>query len=394
MEKNNIIFLISIISLIFITNIVYADCITSLDDYAVEVLLNKKDIQSNIDLLKNAENVNYINNNFIIQSSSSPNMAIILNKVSEPFCQDCISLRVQIPVNRTKKEVPYIEFSTTINNKNINITGGIENWSYNCLLSSCIFYKDSIIVETDNSVPNKTRINIEIMEDNKGGYCGGRVIYSLSKAFCITKQNKEDIENLLKEVGVINNFEELFISYKIEGSGTKIIYDFSPQLNEDFFSSLSKQNLTIDNETKLENLNWSTILYDEIEWMRFNGIISININDMKEISKLAKLGYSGVNKRIYYGIDSNGNTGWMYYYETAFPILTKFENCEEFDIKNIPSNFIYINQPDQLKISLYYIIPIAFSFALLIVLFVLIFIAKKKIKKELEKERKEILNKK
>jgi hypothetical protein len=395
MKKSNLSLIILTISLIFMINLSYAECISSLDDYAIEVLLNKEDISHNISLLKNAENVNYINGEYLLQSASSPDMAVVIKEVSEPFCKDCISLKIQIPVNRTTKEISYLEFSSTIKNKNMNILQDISDWSYNCLGSSCSFYKNNTIISIDNSVKNISIINVEIIEAPIESYCGGKIIYSSSGAFCIPKQNIDNIESLLKRLKLINNLDEIFLNYKIESSGVKTFYDFSPKLSYTFFPFLSNQNLTKNNKDNLDSIKWDIIMNDEIEWIRFNGILSLNINDMREISQLAKLGYSGVNKRIYYGTDSEGKNRWMYYYESNLPKITKIKNCEDFLDGNIPKDFMAVQQTDNtIKINLYYLIPIVFSFVLIIILIVLIFISRKKISKQLEKERKEITNSK
>jgi hypothetical protein len=133
---------------------------------------------------------------------------------------------------------------------------------------------------------------------------------------------------------------------------------------------------------------------NEIEWIRFNGILSLNMKDMKEISQLAEIGHSGVNKRIYYGTDSKGKDRWMYYYESNLPKITKIKNCEDFSVTNIPKDFMRVQQTSDIKVNFYYLIPIVFSFVLIIILVVLIFISRKKISKQLEKERKEITNSK
>ncbi|MEM3405822.1 MAG: hypothetical protein QW117_02535 [Candidatus Pacearchaeota archaeon] len=383
------IFLLIILSINLIS-LVYADCINSLDDYAIEILFNKQDITKDLSLLENAKNVNYINGNFIFKSSVSDNIALILKKVSYPFCYDCLSLRIQVPVNKTSEEVSFFEFSTVLKNKSLSFNESIFNnassWDYECFLNFCSFYKENLFIYLDNSISNSTKINIEIYgEDIRDYNCDGKKVYYSTGVFCINNKNKEEIENLLKNLKIIDKVDELFLNYKIENSGKKIMEKFYPDLKSDFFYSLQKQNLTRNYKEDLSDIDWNLITEKEIRWIRFNNLITISNKDILEISNLAKLGYAGINKRIYYGEDDNGKKRWLYYYESKDAKLTKFNNCEDFSLSIIPKEDLFINYPKKGNINLYYLLPIIVTSILFLILIILIIIARKKFSYELEK---------
>jgi hypothetical protein len=365
-----------------------------LDDYAVEVLLNQEDIKIDTDLLKNSKNVNIFGDSFVIQSSSSENLAVILTNVSNTFCEECFLLRVQIPVKKELKEKSYINLSTTLIGKNINNTLNTKDWDYYCSSNSCNFYNDGINIFLDNSAKDVVKIQIEVISDISSDACDGKEIYSSNKYLCIKKEDKDNIEGLLKGLSIIGDFEELFPSYKLTNSGIKSVYEISPDLNENFYFFMFNQGLSIGNKEDIKSLKWDVIVNNEIEWLRFNNILSINNNDIKEISNISRLGYSGVNKRIYFSSNNFSEEKWGYYYESSIPEMTSVKNCEDFDIISIPKDFLKVVYPSTVKINLYYLVPIIFTFILLLVLFVLLTLSRKKINKELEKEKREILKEK
>ena len=347
-----IIFLTLIIS-IFLSNFVIS-CTTSLDNFASEVLLNKNTIDSNLPILDNGDNVGNWQGAYVLQSQYNPNMTIILSQAEEPFCDNCLSVRLQIPAKMETKEINYLSILSYSKSLTAINESNYEGWSITCEnKDQCYFKKDNVEI-----IINKVSTEYEVNLDVKGkldscDICNGRCILTGTSSVCIKRDMKTDIERILVHAGVINNFEDLFVKYKLAGYGTK-----------------STEDLFAESEIRVD---WKAAMSKDLNWLRKQGIIHLTDSEISEISELADAGKSGQNSRIYYGEQKNGEKKWMYYYQTKLPELTKFQNCKEFPSSLVPKGVLTF---PTFGISVYYFVPIVITGILFTIIIILIVVAR------------------
>jgi len=356
--------LISILTLLLLQ--ITSACINPTDSFAVEILLNKPDITYNLEKFSKANNIQEIEDRIICQSQYSKNLAAILSK-QEYENKKYLSLRLQIPVETTTEKTPYFNFISSIIGKKVTLTQDETN------------YKDWIITYSTSGKHfefRTDRINI-LASELQGKYelifeisgqlqtcqsCDGKCLHSDYGNTCINSELKEDIEDMLKFAGLINNFEDVFLSYKVIGKGERTITDLKPL--EDV------------------EINWKEATRQEIVWLRKNLILNISSEDIEEIVNLAERGKAGYNSKIVFDTENNK---WNYYYNTDNPLLLRAINCREFPISNLPSKPINFNK---IAISIYYLVPIILLLFLVVILVILIFVAKKIEKKKVRRKTK------
>jgi len=321
-------------------------CINSADSFALEVVFNKNSYNPN--QLSALANTIQKQNSYILQSQYNRNLAAILTEMPE---DNSLSLRLQIPVETATTKIPYFSSISTITGRKINITQGTTN------------YKEWIIIYTNNiemkkeklsiivaSLPLKYEIFLEINQKLQNcNNCEGKCVYNEYENTCITKKLESDIEDILKFSGLINNFNEVFQSYRVTGKGEKTITDLKP--------------LDI-------GIDWQEAIKQELVWLKDEKIINITHQDIEEISQLSEEGKAGNSKIVY----SDKEEKWLYYYETPNPDLAKELNCKEFLLSDIPKNLPIIGAT--IGISTYYLIPIILAFLLLLTLVILFLIAR------------------
>ena len=336
---------------------VFALCINTADNYAVEVLLNNPDIDYNLNLFNSAQNVIIKNNQYILRAEYDSNLALVLEKISLPLSG--LLIRLQLPVKSEEKNLPYLKFSSTAARGIINVSGESYNgWSISCIKGNppaqCEFDKEKTSILVSSISLNKYEITIETREELKNCEgCDGRCLIFSGEGKCISKKLKDDIESILKHAGLISSIEEILSSYKLISSGNAVITDLSPEIKD--------------------NIDWEEALKQELVRLKRDSIIAITNSDIEAISELAEKGKAGQNSRIVFGEDAKGNKKWLYYYETKFPILTKLENCQEFSLLLLPTgNLIFSGQ----EISTYWLIPLIITLSLVILLILLIITAR------------------
>ncbi len=340
--------------LIFIMSGFVDGCINTQDDFAVEVVVENYSFLP----FSSAQNYYYLNGSYIILSDYSKKIAAKLSK--DNYCDDCLSIKLQIPVQLKVREVPYLNIVSSIYNKKINLKEGVTN------------YKDWSILKTEDSielkknkvnifigiVKNKYDLIIEINEELKNcEICDGYCISGGGYNVCIPKNIKEDIEGVLVFTGLIKDFRNIFGLYRIAGYGKKLIEDLEPDINP-------------------KKIDWEEAMRQELVFLNKNKVIDLDKEDIERIVSLSKQGKAGNSKIVY----DNGE--WKYYYELENVEILPKENCQEFLKTNMPKNPVDFNG----GISLYYIVPLFITLALVIFIFILIligrFIVNRKFKKK------------
>ena len=350
-----------------------AACVNNADDYAVEIVLNKPGIESNLNLLNNAKNVLIEENKYIIQSEYNPNLAVVLE--NQLGVVPGLSFRIQIPVKSEKKTLPLLKFSSSSAKGQLNVSERIYNgWKISCVEGSpvpeCEFSKESTIVSVNLVSSRKYEVVIETTEDLKVcGVCDGVCIGAVEQR-CINQNLKKDIEDILKHFGVSQSFGELLSSYRIISLGTTEKTELSPQFQQ-----------TID---------WKKAVEQELFRFKQDGIVLMSDSDIDEISKLAEQGKAGQNSRIVYGQDDNRSEGWLYYYETRFPTLINLVNCYVFPISLIPTGALLFSG-EQSLIRTYYLVPLILTSAMIFIFLVLLVVARTVDNRKRKKRLKPIL---
>lgn len=344
-----------VFSLIFMFS-VYAACINTADNYATEVLLNKKDTSYNIKLLDKADNLIIKDNKYVLQSVYNSNLALILEEQLSPLSG--LSVRLQIPVKSEEKNLPYFKFSLISSKENLSISNEeiYNGWEISCSKGNpptqCEFNKEKTSILA-SLISKKYEIVIETREELKDCLgCDGKCIIS-SQPKCIDKKLKKDIEDILEHSGLISLTGDIFSSYKIISIGNAIVTDLTPSATTE--------------------IDWGGAMKQELERLRKESMLSIANSDIEDISKIAKQGKSGQNSRIVYGEDTEGEEKWLYYYETKFPFLTKLENCQEFSPSLVPTGMLIFSESE---ISAYYLVPIILTLSLIALLVILIIVAR------------------
>jgi len=333
---------LAIFALFLISNV--AACINPTDSFASEVLLNKQGANYSIEKLITAGNVIRQSGEYVFQSQYDKKLAAIVKKENTQ-CKNCLLIRLQMPVETKTGEISYFSIASSIIGKNINLSQDTTNYKdWLIRYSSSIELKKEKISITISSANNKYDLIIEIDENlSDCKSCDGKCVYSQYGETCIGKELKDSIEDVLKFSGLIDNFDDLFYSFKVIGKGNKIETDLQASAQVD--------------------VDWKEALREELVWLKKHSIIEIADKDIENIAILSKEGTAGNSKIAY----SQGKDRWMYYYETENPLLSKEFNCNEFSFSAIPEETPSFGLE---KISLYYLVPIV-----IIGLFVLILLA-------------------
>ena len=344
-------------------------CVNSIDSFAVEVLLNKPDISYNLGKFSLAGEVirgNFFSSNeYIFQSQYNKNLAVILSENSDLCRRNCVSVRLQIPAQTSQTKIPRFVLLSEVYGKKINLTEDVANykeWHITFFSDSVELRKNNVRILVNPKLINpNNEVIIEINEKLQNcENCDGRCVSSQYGKLCINKKLKEEIEDVLKFSGIINNFDNLFSNYKVVENSEITLTDLKPEINPD-------------------SIDWEEALRQELVWLKNREIIDIGKEDIEKVVSLAGKGKAGHNSRIVY---AENEDKWLYYYETKDAQLIQETNCEEFSPLQLPQNLPFFTN---LSVSPYYLIPLMASVLLFLILFVLVLIArilnKKKSKK-------------
>lgn len=352
---------------------VSAACVNSADDYAVEVVLNKPGVESNLNLLNSAKNVLIEENKYILQSEYNPNIAVILE--NQHGVVSGLSFRIQIPVKSEKKTLPLLKFSSSSARGFLNISDKVYNgWKISCVEGSpipeCEFSKENTIVSVNLVSSKKYDVVIETTEDLKVcGGCDGACVGTIEQR-CISQALKKDIEDILKHSGVARSLNELLESYRIISLGTAEKTEISPQYQQP--------------------IDWKQAVEQELFRFKQDGIILMSDSDVAEISNLAEQGKAGQNSRIVYGQDTSGRERWLYYYETKFPTLVNLISCYDFPISLVPTGAVSFSG-EQPIIKTYYLVPLILTASMIFIFLVLLVVARTIDKSQKKKRLKPIV---
>ncbi len=369
--------LTAILPMLLILSLAFASalCTKSTDDYGVEVVLNKPEIDYNLNLLNTAENVNINNREYILKSTYSPSLALILRQESDLTCGESsgLSVRLQIPVKAEEKILPYYSFILTSIKGKLNISDGTYNgWRMSCIqgnpMPQCEFRKGETKLVASSVSAGKYDISIETYENLKPcALCDGKCI-DIGGLRCIDKNFKQDLTDIIKHSGLANSFDEASTSIRTLSAGKSAIIDLTPETSE--------------------IIEWGIAVKRELEMLRLNNILLITNQDIDEISILAEQGAAGENSRIIYCADKSNNEKWIYANQAKFPALTSLRNCREFPLSVIPAGSLSFSS--SIPIPAYYLVPMIIAAFLLILFLFLAAVARSIDKRSRKKAQAEI----
>ncbi len=323
-----------------------------MDQYAVEVLLNKPGMAHNLDFMSHAENVAIQNNIVTYRSNFDNRVAVILEGVSAGDNLDGLSVRLQMPVRQDI--IPYIQSIVKFKDARIDDVGQgfleslgydvdivmrdgdrddpgeepvidrpitplpvdekpaaeapVENTSHHDAEDIAEISVDAGIA-VDNDNPHKgqdetSSVRVQVIFLNKGNI-GWNIAYyegvnGSSVDFILNIMNAEAISDEVRE-----DFQQMVAFYELGR-------DAQDQLNENM-QVMRSLDMVLDMGIGVDEFDSHAATKTELEWLKANGvIIGVTDQDIAEISRAAKTSLAGWNSRIVY---SDGN--WLPYYETG-----------------------------------------------------------------------------
>jgi len=317
-----------------------ASCLTSSEEYAVEVVVPNYDLSSAMLLAERIEG------NYIKLSEYSPNNILVLLKETE--LPTGLSVRLQIPTEIKEVEEPYIKIlsSSAKGQLPAQVAQVIAGWRASCGDQSCLFNKDNLALTATRTSGPELTLEISRLLNTCSESCSGFCFSSTSTSRCLDNQIRSDLNNLLRITRLAANTEELFESYRIVGTENIIVLDILP--------------------TKGISVDWREAMRQELVALSSKNAILLSKTDIEDIAQLAKRGQAGQNYRIVYDAETDN---WNYYNVLPDAILTDKRDCQAYrllaeDIKNSPETA-----------NLFYLVPIIITIAGVLLLGLLAIIA-------------------
>lgn len=324
-------------------------CFSPVDILAVEVYFNKPEITYNLELLKNAENVEIIDGKIVYRSHYDERVAVML------WEDESLHLRIEIPPKGWSSTVFSARFTTSMIIPESNIEKAKElGWKVE---GKYAFRKGNILIQI---TPQKGSECSKDSDCATGG-CSGEI--------CTTKEEAKKVASIciyeewydclkLTSCGCVNGiciwkpndaFERCLKKHGIDPSevikmpqAEVYITIYGKELTEDKKAEIKELFSILGMSCALENIefdkkvidmpegivdhytfNFKEALRVELEWLKENGIINIDDRDIQGIVKVAERGKAGYNSHIGWYDDKDGSFAWIPYDESKNPKLLK-----------------------------------------------------------------------
>lgn len=310
-------------------------CLTSSEEYAVEVVIPNSDL---------THLINYdqrIGDRYFSRSEYNPNVIAIIGKTELP---SGLSIRLQLPTITRQVSRPHISlvsYSTTGTQKK-SLPDTFNGWQIKCDSNSCVYSKDQLSINAPFDKQEGLVLEINRALASCSSSCSGICFEATTESKCVDLNTRRDVEELMRYANLTNSFQDLFLNYRIQGSEEISVTDIT-----------SETNFVPD---------WQEAMRQELVALQKEKVILITRNDIEDIISLVKQGQSGQNYRIVY---SSTLKGWTYYSQLESADLTLERDCNIYSIPRPSSD------P---QLSAYYLIPLliiglcTFGLALLIVI--------------------------
>ncbi|QDA30396.1 eight-cysteine-cluster domain-containing protein [Thermococcus indicus] len=355
-----------VILLMFTVTPLVRACMTPADSYAVEVVLNKPGITSELWRLEIAHHVLIENDTFVFRSHYDKRLYVLVWNAS-----DGLHIKVGIPVEWKTEDV-----SMGSLNVSLLITPDVLER-----------LKDDGWRVSDNTTFERKGVKITLLPvkgsqctsdaDCATGGCSGEVcapkeeapkivtpcVYkpwydclSLTSCGCLnglcTWKPDPAFETCLREHGIDPSrvvragYFELKVE-AIDKSDDEVNVAVKDFLGAFGVSCNSPLTLVETAVTRLSpaidpsEVNASEAIKAELEWMKEPGIVNLSERDVGEISTVAQWGFAGHNGRIGWYEGANGSYAWMPYYRSRNPSLIKCVS-NAFQSYNLPNGTAYV----------------------------------------------------
>ncbi len=350
-----------------------------MDHFAVETVLNKPEIVSNMDFLKHADNVVTTKYSVTYRSNFDERIAVILMEIDEDIGLKGLSVRLQMPIK--ENVTPHVYSTAKVKNARIDDAGQgfLKSLGYEVKDT-----RDNVVgdIQDEPSVGEKPveRPGDEVPVSD-GETIDMLVPEPLDDEPSVIAVNDRDDGDAVDPVDISvvwvwsillqkGNIMWTIVQYQsADGDGVEFILNIadaetiSDEAREDFQKMLSfygfdrnalnelDENMSImksvdlvpDEDIDRDEFDLKSAMKTELEWLNANGIVvGITERDINGISSVAKAGMAGWNSRI---VHSQGS--WLPYYQTDDPLLIRIllENATDpgaVDIMEIPKGAVAI----------------------------------------------------
>ncbi len=328
-----------------------SSCLASSDDYAAEVVIPSYESIRIASLQKSSGDT------YIFSSQYSPSLITLVRETDIP---PGLSVRLQVPTKIESVEQPHIRLvSNSPKNMRDKFSLLFLGWRIECETTQCIFNKNLASIKATRKISG-SEVTIEITKPLEpcSSKCYGICLEVHTKQYCIDNALKQDIDSILRYANISDNLAYLLGNYQIIGSGSIVLLDIVP--------------------TETTSIDWREAMRQELVFLKNQGIVNVENEDIEEISQLSKGGQAGQNYRIVY---NSKNSTWAYYDNLPDAILISDRDCRAYLSPEEP----LVLKPKQ-GIALFYVIPMLITLASLTALTILIVIARF-INKPLRKKR-------
>ncbi len=315
-------------------------CLTSSEEYAVEVVVPNYDFSKAIRLTDRVEGNN------IKPSEYSENTLLTIIKETE--LPDGLSIRLQLPTEIDEVEQPYIKILSSSAQGQLPAQPAqtIASWSTSCGERSCTFVKGDLSLTATRSENPEVTLEISRQLNVCSESCSGFCFSATNTQRCVDMSTESDINNLLRFTRLATNTRELFDSYRVVGTENIVVLDVVP--------------------TKGTSVDWEEAMRQELVALASAGAISLSNSDIEQISQLSTRGQAGQNYRIVYDADADS---WQYYDMTDDALLTDKRDCQAY---KIPSESVRAS-PESTRI--FYLVPLIITLGGVVLLGLLAVIA-------------------
>ncbi len=312
-----------------------SQCITPTDEFAVEVVVPDYDVDNLV------SSVDRYINLFYAPSQEDERIITLFQQTETP---SGLSLRLQLPTDAlTLTEPHYRIVSTSVETVKRPFIQYYLGWAVRCTEDGCSFTKGNKII-TGSFREKEATLEINQALEPCSISCSGVCFTAARESLCINQTVVRDIEPLLRFTNISTNLSVFLESYRVvsvQGSSSITIV---PAIDPD--------------------QNWPEALARELRYWNNQGVISLEDEDIQEITSLATLGQAGHNYRI---VQHEGE--WVYYNQLPDAVLVDERDCR---IISLEEDAAVSEQPT----NLFYIIPTILGTTALVLFIVLIAIAR------------------
>lgn len=284
-----------------------ATCLTSSEDYAVEVVIPEYNI---FEARRGAQMEPY---GYAAQSVYNTELVTIFKEVKKPVAG--LSIRLQIPTATEEVRKPRVKLTSTSQTGTLRerMVPTINGWTISCVSELCALQKDKVLITaTSGSVAPEVSLEISEFLSSCSTGCSGSCFAVFSQSRCIPAHMKTDIQAILRYANISNSLDELFEEYRIVGSEDFVVTDIRP------LTALS--------------VSWPEALRQELVALEQRGAIDVTRDDIESIVAYAVQGQAGENYRI---INNNGT--WTTYNRLPGVTLSEQRDCQAYPVPDFSS---------------------------------------------------------